>query len=89
LIRGIRWSTIAPMRVTAGKVVHGRVEVNDVTLPEGTDVIVGIPEDADVGFELSAADTRSLQEAIAEADRAEFADTESILATIRRAREHR
>jgi|GEM_PF-4207902 len=74
------------MKVTAGKVVNGHVEVEGLALPEGVDVIVGFPESAEVGFELTESDEDLLAFAIAEANRGEFGDTEAIIAAIRRAR---
>ena len=74
------------MKVAAGKVVNGRVEVEGLALPEGVDVIIGFPESAEVGFELTESDEDLLAAAIAEADRGEFADTEAVMAAIRRAR---
>ena len=79
-------SRMVCMRVAAGKVVNGHVEVAGVSLPEGADVIVGIPEDADAGFELNAQEEELLATAAAEADRGDFANTETILAAIRRRR---
>ena len=44
------------MKVTAGKVVNGHVEVEGLALPEGVDVIIGFPESAEVAFELTESD---------------------------------
>jgi hypothetical protein len=77
------------MRVTAGRVVNGHVEVDDVVLPEGADVIVGIPENEEVAFDLNASDSELLAAAIREADRGEFADSHAVLSAIRGMRDSR
>jgi len=77
---------MAHVRVTAGKVVNGHVKVAGVALPEGADVLVGIPEGADAGFDLTGPEEELLAAAIAEADRGDFADTDGVLSTIRRRR---
>ena len=65
------------MTIVTGKVVNGRIEVQDVELPEGTEVTVyysgGEPE-----IHLTPEQLAELDEAIAEADRGEYVDWDDI-----------
>lgn len=51
------------MRITSGKVVAGKVVVDDEALPEGATVTVVSPEESEE-FELGPADEAALREAI-------------------------
>ena len=70
------------MTIVTGKVVNGRIEVQDVELPEGTEVTVyysgGEPE-----IHLTPEQLAELDEAIAEADRGELIPAEDVLRELR------
>ncbi|HEX6095709.1 MAG TPA: hypothetical protein VF432_05230 [Thermoanaerobaculia bacterium] len=74
------------MTIVTGKVVNGRIEVEDVELPEGLEVSVYYPsEEAEV--QLSAEELAELNASIAEADRGELIPAEDVLREIRAMRD--
>ena len=71
------------MTIFPGKVVNGRVEVeDDIELPEGAEVSVYLPADEEE-FELTPEMEAELEESIAEADRGEGVPAEQVLREIR------
>jgi hypothetical protein len=72
------------MKMTSGRVVDGQIIVDylDEPLPEGMEVIVGIPEEGD-GVELTAEQLAELDESLAEADRGELIPAEDVLQRLR------
>lgn len=70
------------MRVTSGKVVGGRVEIEGDPLPEGAAVTI-LSREADETFELDQAAERELLASIAEADRGELIPAEEVLRSLR------
>ena len=70
------------MTIVTGKVVNGRIEVEDVELPEGMEVSVYYSGD-EPGVQLTAEQMAELDEAIAEADRGEGIPAEHVLAELR------
>ena len=70
------------MTIVHGRVVNGRIEVDDVELPEGAEVAVyysgGEPE-----VQLTAEELAELEAAIAEADRGEGIPAEEVLRELR------
>ena len=70
------------MRITSGKVVAGKVIVEDDSLPEGTTVTVLAPDGTEE-FELSPADEEALLAAIDEAGRNETIPAKDILSTLK------
>lgn len=71
------------MRVASGRVVHGRVELTEATLPEGSAVTVLLSE-SDETFEVDAETERMLLESIAQCERGETVPIESVLERLRR-----
>ena len=71
------------MRVAAGKVVDGRVELDGSELPEGLEVTVLVADD-DETFEADAETQRMLLESMAQADRGETVPFDELLAELRR-----
>lgn len=74
------------MTIVPGKVVEGRIEVEDFELPEGAEVTVylhGEQEDD----ELTPEQLAELDEAIAEADRGEGVPAEVVLRELREMRD--
>lgn len=69
------------MTILPGKVVNGRIEVED-ELPEGTEVMVYLRND-EQGAELTAEELAELDAAMAEADRGEGVPAEKVLREIR------
>jgi hypothetical protein len=69
------------MRISSGKVVGGRVEL-DTDLPEGTSVTVLAPE-GDVTFEADPETEKMLLEAIAQCQRGETTPLSDFLAELR------
>ncbi len=73
------------MTIVTGKVVNGRIEVEDVELPEGA--VVGVVYSGDVPeVRLTAEEPEQLAEldaAIAEADRGEGMPAEQVLRELR------
>ena len=70
------------MTIVPGKVVNGRVEVEDVELPEGAEVAVYYSGDAPE-VHLTAGELAELDAAIAEADRGEIIPAEEVLRELR------
>ena len=70
------------MRITSGKVVAGRVEIEGDPLPEGA-VVTILSREADETFELDEAAERELLASIAEADRGELIPAEEVLRSLR------
>ena len=71
------------MRVASGRVVAGRVELNDAHFPEGASVTVLLPEE-EATFEVDEETERMLLESIAEADRGETVPLSTVLEDLRR-----
>ena len=69
---------LPPMRVARGKVVHGHVVVEGEPLPEGSQVVVYVPDD-ERGFHLDEASIRELLQAQAEIRRGNFVGAEDVL----------
>lgn len=70
------------MRITSGRVVFGKVVVEDEALPEGATVTVLAPDGSEE-FELSPMDEEALLEAIGEADRGEVIKARDVLARLK------
>jgi hypothetical protein len=73
------------MKTVAGKVVNGRVELEDTELPEGAAVTVSYHED-DQAFELTEEQELFIQESIAEIERGEYVDGDDVIRELRRRR---
>ena len=71
--------------VVSGKVVNGRIEVEDVELPEGTAVTVYYDLRGD-RFDLPDAAEAEIEESIAEIERGEYVDGDVALRELRRRR---
>jgi hypothetical protein len=65
------------MRITKGKVVDGRIVVEDESLREGSDVTVLVSDERT--FTLTREEESALLEAVAEADRGELIKAEDVL----------
>jgi hypothetical protein len=61
------------MKIVTGKVVHGRIDVPEDVLTEGS-VVTMLVSEGEEGFELSPELEDELVEAMAEADRGETVD---------------
>jgi hypothetical protein len=70
------------MRVASGRVIDGRVEMEDADFPEGASVTVLFPEDEET-FEADAETERMLLESIAQCDRGQKVPLEKVLAELR------
>jgi len=66
------------MQVTTGTVVNGKIEIEGMSLPEGSMVAV-LARGADEPFELSSEDEDELLAAISEIERGEFVTVEELL----------
>ena len=73
------------MRVTTGRIVDGRIEVQGETFPEGSTVTVLAREDEET-FTLGLEDERALLEAMAEGNRGEVISGEEFLESLGRGR---
>lgn len=73
------------MRVTTGKVVDGRIEVDEENLAEGMTVTVVAPE-GDGSFELGSKEEADLLAAIAEGDQDKVISAEDLLRELGRER---
>jgi hypothetical protein len=73
------------MTIVPGRVVNGRVEVEDVELPEGAEVSVYLH--GDDGDQLTPEQLAELDEAIAEADRGEGVSADLVLQELRTMRD--
>jgi hypothetical protein len=70
------------MQVLKGKVIGGNVVVEGGVLPEGTKVTI-LAQEKEEAFELRPEDEAALLEALAEADRGETIDPETLFREIR------
>lgn len=70
------------MTIVTGKVVNGRIEVEDVELPEGLEVAVYYTGD-EPEVQLTADEMAELDAAIAEADRGELIPAEEVMRELR------
>jgi hypothetical protein len=70
------------MRVTSGRVIAGKVEIEGEPLAEGTEVTV-LALDGDQCFALDAEAEVELLESIAEADRGQTVDSNVVLQGLR------
>lgn len=70
------------MTIVTGKVVNGRIEIEDVELPEGMEVAVCYSGD-EPEVQLTAGELAELDAAIAEADRGEGIPAEEVLRELR------
>lgn len=70
------------MRITSGRVISGKVVVEDETLPEGATVTVLAPDGSEE-FELSSTDEEALLEAIDQADRGDVLAARDVLARLK------
>jgi hypothetical protein len=66
------------MQVVTGKVIDGKVVVDDIVLPEGT-VVTIFAQDAEAIVQLSPALQSELEEALDEADREEGVSAKTLL----------
>ena len=73
------------MRVASGKVVSGKVEIEDQPFEDGTTVVV-IAADESETFELGPEDEAELLARIAELDRGEWVDGADFLARLKKQR---
>jgi hypothetical protein len=71
------------MSIVAGKVVNGRIEVEDFELPEGADVTVYLHNDGEEEWDLTPEQEAELEESIAQADRGELIPAEDVLRELR------
>lgn len=71
------------MRIVSGKVIGGKVVVDDGSLDEGTIVTVVAPEGQDA-FELREEDEAALLRSIAQADRGEVVPASAVLGRLPR-----
>jgi len=71
------------MRVASGRIVDGRVELTEATLPEGAAVTVLLPE-PDETFEADAETEQMLLESIAQCERGETVPFEAVMEKLRR-----
>jgi hypothetical protein len=71
------------MSIVAGKVINGRIEVEDFELPEGKDVTVFLHDPEEDDFELTPEQEAELEESIAQADRGEVVPAEQVLRELR------
>lgn len=70
------------MKVASGKVVGGKVIVEDTALTEGTSVTVLVREH-DETFQATAEEEAALLRALADADRGDFVSSEQVLKDLR------
>jgi hypothetical protein len=73
------------MKIVTGKVVHGRIDVPEDVLTEGSVVTMLVSEEEE-GFELSPELEDELVEAMAEADRGETVDGWELLRDLKGSR---
>lgn len=71
------------MRITTGRVVHGKIEIPGESFSEGSTVTVLAAEDGET-FTLSPEEELELRTAMAEADRGEVVPAEDLLPGLRR-----
>jgi len=70
------------MRVASGRVIDGRVELDNVLFPEGASVAVLLPEDEPT-FEADPETERMLLESIAQSERGQTVPPAKVLAELR------
>jgi hypothetical protein len=70
------------MRIITGRVVDGKVEVEDGHLEEGSLVTIVAP-DADASFAASAAEEQQLLDSLAQCERGETITAEQLFARLR------
>lgn len=70
------------MKIVTGRVVHGRIDVPEYVLTEGSVVTMLVSEEEE-GFELSPELEDELVEAMAEADRGETVDGWELLRALK------
>jgi hypothetical protein len=70
------------MRVASGRVIDGRVELEDVELPEGAAITVLLPEDEQT-FEADPETERMLLESMAQSERGRTVPLAKVLAELR------
>jgi len=71
-----------PMRVASGRIIDGRVELEDVQLPEGASVTVLMPE-GEQTFEADAETERMLLDSIAQSERGQTVPLAKVLEELR------
>jgi len=70
------------MRVASGRIIDGRVELEDAHLPEGASVTVLLPEDEQT-FEADPETERMLLESIAQSERGQTVPLAKVIAELR------
>lgn len=70
------------MRVASGRIIDGRVELDDAALPEGASVTVLLSEDEQT-FEADPETERMLLESIAQSERGQTVPLAKVLAELR------
>jgi hypothetical protein len=70
------------MRVASGRIIDGRVELDDANLPEGASVTVLFPEDEQT-FEADPETERMLLESIAQCERGQTVPLSSVIEKLR------
>ena len=71
------------MRVASGKIVHGRVQLQDASFPEGASVTVLFPEEGET-FEADPETEKILLQSIAQCERGQTMPFESVMARLRK-----
>lgn len=71
------------VRVASGRIIHGRVELNETELPEGAAVTV-LFQDGDETFSVDTETKKMLLESIAQCERGETVPLEQVLDELRR-----
>jgi len=71
------------MRVASGKIVHGKVQLQEADFPEGASVTVLFPEEGET-FEADAETEKMLLESIAQCERGQTLPFDAVLARLRR-----
>lgn len=71
------------MRITTGRVVHGKIEIPGESFAEGSTVTILAPEEGET-FTLGPEEELELRTAMAEADRGEVVPAEDLLPGLRR-----
>jgi hypothetical protein len=71
------------MRVASGKIVHGKVLLQDAAFPEGASVTVLFPDEGET-FEADSETEKMLLQSIAQCERGNTVPFDSVLARLRR-----
>jgi len=71
------------MRVASGKVVQGKVQLQDASFPEGASVTVLFPEEGEA-FEVDPETEKMLLESIAQCERGQTIPFDSVMARLRK-----